>query len=52
VDAREEETSIPPCTSGHEVCPREADCTIREPMHKLQATMQATMNAVTIAQLM
>src|SRR3954466_2819928 len=52
VDALEGETSITTCTSGHEVCPREADCTIREPMHKLQATMQATMNAVTIAQLM
>ena len=52
VDALEEESSITECTSCTESCSREATCTIKGPMHKLQETMEQVLNSVTIAQLL
>jgi|ERR1017187_3851257 Rrf2 family protein len=52
VNALEEETSITECTSGGECCEREAVCTIKGPMHKLQSAMEQVFDSVTIAQLL
>ena len=52
VDALEEENSITECTSESECCSREAVCTIKGPMHKLQETMDSVLSSVTIAQLL
>ncbi|HEY3876198.1 MAG TPA: Rrf2 family transcriptional regulator [Candidatus Kapabacteria bacterium] len=51
IDALEEESSITECTSESECCTREAVCTIKGPMHKLQEQVEQVLNAVTIAQL-
>lgn len=53
IDALEQESSITECTSsGSDVCSREASCTIKAPMHKLQRTLEEALSAVTIAQLL
>jgi Rrf2 family protein len=52
VDALENENSITECTSDSECCSREAVCTIKGPMHKLQDTMAQVLSSVTIAQLL
>jgi Rrf2 family protein len=52
IDALEEENSITECTSGTECCTREAVCTIKGPMHKLQEQVEQVLNSVTIAQLL
>jgi Rrf2 family protein len=52
VDALEEENSITECTSETECCSREAVCTIKGPMHKLQEQVEQVLNSVTIAQLL
>ena len=52
VDALETDNSITECTSDTECCSREAVCTIKAPMHKLQDTMSQVLNSVTIAQLL
>jgi Rrf2 family protein len=56
VAALEEESSITECTShltGDRVaCSREATCTIKGPMHKLQQTMEQALSSVTIAELL
>jgi Rrf2 family protein len=52
VSALEKETSITECTSGTEQCAREAVCTIKGPMHKLQSSMEQVFNSMTIAQLL
>ncbi|HZK76986.1 MAG TPA: Rrf2 family transcriptional regulator [Candidatus Kapabacteria bacterium] len=52
VDALEEENSITECTSETECCAREAVCTIKGPMHKLQEQVEQVLNSVTIAQLL
>jgi Rrf2 family protein len=52
IDALENENSITECTSESECCSREAICTIKGPMHKLQETMEQVLNSVTIAQLL
>ena len=52
VDALETENSITECTSETECCSREAVCTIKGPMHKLQEQVEQVLNSVTIAQLL
>jgi Rrf2 family protein len=52
IDALEEESSITECTSDTECCTREATCTIKGPMHKLQEQVEQVLNSVTIAQLL
>ena len=52
IDALEEESSITECTSSGETCAREAVCTIKGPMHKLQEQVEQVLNSVTIAQLL
>jgi Rrf2 family protein len=52
MDALEEESSITECTSESECCTREAVCTIKGPMHKLQEQIEQVLNSVTIAQLL
>lgn len=52
VDALEESSGITECTSESETCTREATCTIKGPMHKLQEQVEQVLNAVTIAQLL
>ncbi|HET6399987.1 MAG TPA: Rrf2 family transcriptional regulator [Candidatus Kapabacteria bacterium] len=52
VDALETENSITECTSETECCAREAVCTIKGPMHKLQEQVEQVLNSVTIAQLL
>jgi Rrf2 family iron-sulfur cluster assembly transcriptional regulator len=52
LNALEAETSITVCTSGGECCEREAVCTIKGPMHKLQNSMEQMFDSVTIAQLL
>jgi len=52
VDALETDNSITECTSESECCSREAVCTIKGPMHKLQDSMSQVLNSVTIAQLL
>jgi FeS assembly SUF system regulator len=52
IDALEEDNSITECTSSGETCAREAVCTIKGPMHKLQEQVEQVLNSVTIAQLL
>ncbi len=52
IDALEEDSSITECTSESECCSREAVCTIKGPMHKLQEQVEQVLNSVTIAQLL
>jgi Rrf2 family protein len=52
IDALEEDSSITECTSESECCTREAICTIKGPMHKLQEQVEQVLNSVTIAQLL
>ncbi len=52
VGALEEQSSITECTSETECCSREAVCTIKGPMHKLQEQMEQVLSSVTIAQLL
>lgn len=55
VDALEDDTTLIHCSSlanESDPCPREATCTIKSPMQKLQIKLEETMNSVTIAQLL
>ena len=52
VEALEADNSLTECTSETESCAREANCTIKGPMHKLQDSMAQLMSSVTIAQLL
>jgi Rrf2 family protein len=55
VDALEDDTTLIHCSSAaseSDPCPREATCTIKSPMQRLQSKLEETMNSVTIAQLL
>jgi Rrf2 family protein len=52
VDALEESSGITECASEGTTCTREATCTIKGPMHKLQEQVEQVLNSVTIAQLL